>query len=164
MLKTILPHPVLSVFLWVLWLLLNNNFAPGHMVLGLVLAIFIPWLTAGFWQEKVCLSKPLTQIRFLLIVLWDILIANIAVAKLILGNKDKLQPGFIVIDLDIQHPLGISFLANTISLTPGTVSCDLTQDKKQLLVHALHLEDTQETIDEIKNRYEKPLMEIFESC
>lgn len=163
-LKKIFPHPVLSLFLWGIWLLLNNNFSAGHLVLGFILALIIPLITRIFWQEKVCLSQPLTQLRFLMIVLWDILIANIAVAKLILGNKEKLQPGFIIIELDIQHPLGISFLANTISLTPGTVSCDLTEDRKQLLVHALHVENTQETIDEIKQRYEKPLMEIFESC
>ncbi len=163
-LKTLLPHPVLSLFLWLIWLLLNNNFSAGHIVLGLVLALVIPMITAVFWQEKVCLSRPWTQLRFFGIVLWDILVANVAVAKLILGPKDHLQPGFITINLDIQHPLGISFLANTISLTPGTVSCDLSEDRKQLLVHALHVEDPAETIQEIKQRYERPLMEIFESC
>lgn len=162
--RKLLPHPVLSLFLWVIWLLLNNTFSPGHMVMGLILAIAIPLLTSGFWPEKVCLSKPLTQLRFLGVVLWDILVANIAVAKLILGSQKKLKPGFITIDLDIQHPLGISFLANTISLTPGTVSCDLSEDRRQLLVHGLHIEDPGLAITEIKQRYEKPLMEIFESC
>ena len=159
-----MPHPMLSLLLLAVWLLLNNTLAPGHWVLGGVLALVIPWLTAQFWQEKVCVRAPLTLLRFLGVVLWDIVVANIVVAKLILSPNRQLSPGFIVIDLQAQHPLAISFLANTISLTPGTVSCDLSQDRSQLLVHALHLEDTQATIKDIKQRYEAPLIKVFPLC
>jgi multicomponent K+:H+ antiporter subunit E len=162
--KTLLPHPLLTLVLWVIWLLLNNTLSAGHMVLGLILAMAIPLLTSGFWPEKVCLAKPLVLLRFILVVLWDILVANVMVAKLILGPKDKLQPAFMTIDLDIRHPLGIGILANTISLTPGTVSCDLSADHRQLYVHGLHVEDMEQTIREIKQRYEQPLMEVFHRC
>ena len=158
------PHPVLTLVLWGIWLLLNNTLSAGHVVLGLVFAIFIPWLTSGFWPEKVRMKAPLTLLKFLLIVLWDILVANMAVAKLILGRNKNLKPGFFYIDLDIQTPLGISLLANTISLTPGTVSCDLTEDRKRLLVHALHIEDISTAVKEIKERYETPLKEVFAEC
>ncbi len=158
------PHPVLTLVLWGIWLLLNNTLSAGHVVLGLVFAIFIPWLTSGFWPEKVRMKAPLTLLKFLLIVLWDILVANMAVAKLILGRNKNLKPGFFYIDLDIQTPLGISLLANTISLTPGTVSCDLTEDRKRLLVHALHIEDIPTVVKEIKERYEAPLKEVFTEC
>jgi multicomponent K+:H+ antiporter subunit E len=164
MINKILPHPILTVVLWISWLLLNNSFDPGHMVLGLILAIFIPWFTSSFWQEKVCLKNPLTLLKFFGVVMWDIVIANITVAKLILGKNDKLQPAFFYIDLDVEHRLGISILANTISLTPGTVSCDLTVDRKRLLIHALHVEDIDQTIADIKQRYEKPLKEVFTKC
>lgn len=159
-----LPHPMLSLFLLAVWLLLNNTLAPGHWVLGGVLALVIPWLTAQFWQETVCLRAPLTLFRYLGVVFWDIVVANVVVAKLILSPNRQLSPGFFVIDLEAQHPLAISFLANTISLTPGTVSCDLSQDRSQLLVHALHLEDTQATIKDIKERYEAPLIKVFPLC
>jgi len=162
--KKILPHPILSLVLWLVWLLLNNTVAPGHILLGAILAFFIPLLTSGFWPEKVCIRHPFTLFKFVLTVLWDIMIANVIVAKLILGNKDKLQPTFLHIPLDIEQPLAISLLANTISLTPGTVSCDLSEDKKTLLVHGLHEEDPEATINEIKQRYEQPLKKVFESC
>jgi multicomponent K+:H+ antiporter subunit E len=163
-LDKILPHPILSVMLWLIWLLLNNTVAPGHVVLGFILAILIPLLTSGFWPEKVRIKAPLTLLKFLVIVLWDIVIANIIVAKLILGRNDKLKPAFFSIELDIQTPLGISLLANTISLTPGTVSCDLNADQSCLLVHALHAEDITETIKHIKERYEAPLKKVFTPC
>lgn len=164
MIPKILPHPVLSLVLWVIWLLLNNTVAAGHVVLGFGLAILIPLLTAGFWPEKVRIRAPLTLLKFLLVVLWDILIANLVVAKLILGRNDDLKPALIRIALDIQNPLGISFLANTISLTPGTVSCDLSVDRRYLLVHALHAENISEIIAHIKQRYETPLIKVFTSC
>jgi len=161
MLNKIFPHPVLSFILWGLWLLLNNTISPGHMVLGLIIAILIPMLTSRFWPEKVYIKSPLTLIKLLGTVLWDIVAANTIVAKLILGKNENLNPAFFYIELDIDTPIGISLLANTISLTPGTVSCDVTPDGKRLLVHALHIEDIPATIKEIKQRYEAPLKKVF---
>ena len=159
-----IPHPILTLVLWITWLLLQNSLSAGHILLGLILALLIPWLTSGFWPERIRIQKPWVLIKFTGVVLWDILIANIAVAKLILSHNDTLKPGFIELELDIQTPIGISLLANTISLTPGTVSCDLSADRKHLIIHALHLEDPEATINEIKQRYEQPLIEVFKSC
>jgi multicomponent K+:H+ antiporter subunit E len=159
-----IPHPILTLVLWITWLLLQNSLSAGHILLGLILALLIPWLTSGFWPERIRIQKPWILIKFTGVVLWDILIANIAVAKLILSHNDTLKPGFIELELDIQTPIGISLLANTISLTPGTVSCDLSADRKHLIIHALHLEDPEATINEIKQRYEQPLIEVFKSC
>jgi len=160
----LLPHPILTMVLWIIWLLLNNTLAPGHIVLGFILAITIPLLTTSFWPEKITLSNPWVIFKFFWVVVGDILIANIIVAKLILGPNRRLKPGFFLIELEVQHPLGISILANTISLTPGTVSCDVTADRKYLKVHALHLENKTDTIQQIKQRYEMPLIKVFESC
>jgi len=162
--KKLFPHPVLTVALWGVWLLLNNTLAPGHLVLGFILAFSISLLASGFWEEKVYIRAPLMLLRFLRIVLWDILVANVTVARLILGRNRKLKPAFFYVELDIQTPLGISLLANTISLTPGTVSCDLTEDRARLLVHALHVEDIPATVKQIKDRYETPLKEVFTEC
>jgi multicomponent K+:H+ antiporter subunit E len=159
-----LPHPILSLTLWAFWLLLNNTMGAGHIVLGFFLAIIIPLFTAGFWPEKVRIKAPLTLLKFLALVLWDILVANLMVAKLVLGRNDSLKPAFFHIELDIENSLGISFLSNTISLTPGTVSCDLTADGSCLLVHALHADNISELVEHIKLRYEAPLIKVFTSC
>jgi multicomponent K+:H+ antiporter subunit E len=158
------PHPILSGVLLVTWLLLNNTVAMGHVVLGAVLSILIPWFTSAFWPEKICLGNMRVFLRFAAIVSYDIIVANIAVAKLILSPNDSLKPDFLHIPLEIEHPLGISVLASTISLTPGTVSTDLSEDKKTLIVHALHVTNIEEEIATIKSRYERPLMEVFKPC
>lgn len=164
MLKRLLPHPLLSVFLLLIWLLLNNTVAMGHVVLGAGLAVLIPFLTMGFWPERVCVRRPWILLKFLAVVLWDIVVANLNVAVLILGSTRKLQPAFMLLDLDIRSPLGVSLLANTISLTPGTVSCEVSADRRQLLVHALHVTDVEASIREMKQRYEQPLIEVLREC
>lgn len=163
MFNKIFPHPILTLMLWITWLLLNNTFAAGHIALGFILATLIPWFTASFWPEKVSIKHPLILFKFIGVVLWDILVSNMIVAKLILGDNRKLKPSFFSIELDINTPLSISLLANTISLTPGTVSCDLNKDRTRLLVHALDVDDIEETIKFIKTRYETPLKKVFTS-
>lgn len=160
----ILPHPILSVILTIIWLLLNNTIAPGHILLGAFLAVLIPWFTSGFWTETVCIRNPLIFLKFLLVVICDIVVANLIVAKQVIGPNSNLKPTFFKLPLDIIQPLGISVLASTISLTPGTVSCDLSKDKKYLIIHGLVVDDVEESIKDIKKRYEKPLMEVFKSC
>jgi formate hydrogenlyase subunit 3/multisubunit Na+/H+ antiporter MnhD subunit len=100
---------------------------------------------------------------FLLKVLWDILVANVAVAALILGGRRCMRPAFVSVPLDLRTELAISILANTVSLTPGTVSAWLSPDRRTLVVHGLRVTDPAALVLEIKTRYERPLIDIFES-
>ncbi|MCB2427040.1 Na+/H+ antiporter subunit E [Methylophaga pinxianii] len=164
MIQRLFPHPLLSLILWGIWLLLNNTLSAGHIVLGAVLAIFIPWLTSSYWPEKILIRRPWMLVLYIFRVLFEILVANAVVAKLILGPQKKLKPGFLHYELQLTSPVGIGLLANTISLTPGTVSCDLTKDRRYLLIHALHIDDVEAIRAEIHRKFEKPLLEIFITC
>lgn len=158
----LLPMPIHSILLFVVWLLLNNTIAAGHVVLATFLAITIPLLTSGMQNPQPNFHKPLKTLNYVLMVLGDIIKANFEVALLVLGPTKKLKPAFIAVPLDIQHELPITILASSVSLTPGTVSADISEDKQWLYVHVLNMTDQDELIALIKQRYEKPLMEIFE--
>lgn len=160
--RRLLPHPLLTPALAVVWLLLVNDFSFGHIVLGLLLGWAIPLFTLRFWPEKVTIHRPATLARFIGVVLYDIIVANLSVARLILGRPERLRPAFVVVPLALRSELAISLLANTISLTPGTVSSRLSPDRRGLLVHALDVDDTEALIASIKQRYEAPLKEVFE--
>lgn len=162
MFKRLLPRPLLTPVLTIVWLLLTNSLAPGQLVLGLILGWAIPFFTMRFWPDEVTIYKPLKLLALSLIVLFDILVANFIVAKLILGKLDRLSPAFIIVPLDIKSDIAISLLANIITLTPGTVSSLLTEDRKYLIVHALDTDNVDALIASIKSRYEAPLKEIFE--
>lgn len=160
--KSWFPHPWLSVLLLLVWQLLMNGVSAGSLIMGAVLGLLIPILTHLFWPDPPKLHRPLLFIGFGLRVLSDILIANFEVAKLILGSSRRLQPAFVVYPLDLRNEFAISLLATTVSLTPGTVSADISEDHCSLLIHGLDVPDEGDLIDTIKQRYEKPLMEMFE--
>jgi multicomponent K+:H+ antiporter subunit E len=164
MIHRLLPHPLLTPILAIVWLLLVNSLAPGHILLGLLLGWAIPIFTLRFWPEQVRIRKPLTLLRFMLITLYDVLVANFAVAWLILRGPRHAEPRFVEVPLDLKSDLGTSLLANTISLTPGTVSSWLSPDRSTLVVHGLDVQDPADLVKTIKRRYEAPLLEIFESC
>lgn len=163
MLKRCLPHPLLSLALLVVWVLLVNEISAGAVVFGAILAIVIPLITSNFWPARPKVGNAYAICEYGLIVLWDILVANIVVAGLILFRKaDSLQSRCIVVPLDLTSPEAITTLAGTITMTPGTVTIDLSADAKSLLVHCLHAPDPQGVVDDIKTRYEGRLKEIFE--
>jgi multicomponent K+:H+ antiporter subunit E len=101
-------------------------------------------------------------LRLLGVVLLDIVIANLRVARLILGPRARLRPAFFVVPVALRDPYPVTLLASIISLTPGTVSADLSADGRALLVHGLDVDDVPGTVSRIRARYERPLMEIFE--
>ncbi|CAD5263670.1 MULTISPECIES: Na+/H+ antiporter subunit E [Halomonadaceae] len=157
-----LPTPVLSILLLVVWLLLVRSYAFGQFVLGGSLAILIPLLTHRFWDARPRISKPLALLRFVLRVLGDIVVANFEVAYLIANPWRRMKPHFIEYPLMLEDRFTITLLASTISLTPGTVSANLRLDGKSLLIHALDVDNEEALINQIRERYERPLKEIYE--
>ena len=156
-----LPHPLLSLTLLLVWLLLVNDMSLGHWLLGALLGWLIPLLTQVFWINPPRIRKPLKLCLFFLRVLGDIVIANLQVAKLILGPSARLRPAFVEIPMLLEDELALTMLASIISLTPGTVSADLSDDRKTLLVHGLDVDDEAALVAQIKLRYEAPLLEVF---
>ncbi len=156
-----LPHPVLTAVLVVVWLLLNGTVSAGHVALGAALGVLIPMFTQRFFPEPVNLSRLGTIVRFLAIVLWDIVIASITVARLILGPVSKLRPRFVRVPVALADDFALTALASTIALTPGTVSAELAPDRAHILIHALDVADESALVRTIKERYEAPIKEIF---
>ena len=161
--RRLLPHPLLSLILWLAWLALNNSLAPAHVVLGAMLAWVLPLtglhLTDGTWPR---MHRPFLALRLMLRVLWDIVVSNIEVMRRVLGPESAIQPGFLRVPIELTDDWAITTLAGIITLTPGTLTADVAADRSYLLVHAFHVDDAQKIIDSIKTRYEAPLKEIYE--
>jgi multicomponent K+:H+ antiporter subunit E len=153
---------MLTVLLTVVWLLLQNSVSAGMAVFGLILGIIIPWATSVWWPEAPRGFRMGKMIRYSVLVMWDILVANVQVAWIVLTRTNaSLRPAWIVIPLDLVQPEAITVLAGTITLTPGTVSADLSDGGHSLLVHVLDTDNPDAVRDEIKDRYERRLKEIF---
>jgi multicomponent K+:H+ antiporter subunit E len=164
-LRRLLPHPLLSVLLLVCWLWLNNTLAAGHVLLGGVLGIGIPYVTRRFWPDPLRVRRPLRVLEYVLLVTWDVVIANLQVAALILGPVSRLRPAFVRVPLDLRTDFAVTVLASTVTLTPGTVSVGFDDDGaggRVLVVHALRCLDADEMVRTIKERYERRVKEILE--
>jgi multicomponent K+:H+ antiporter subunit E len=157
-----LPQPVTSSALLLTWLLLHNSVSVGLVLSGIALAVLFPLGTQRFWPERPRTVRMLPLLRLTVVVLQDIVIANLRMVVLILGPKSRLRPYFIVVPVSLREPFPTTLLASIISLTPGTVSANLSGDRRTLLVHDLDVGDPESAVRRIKKRYEKPLMEIFE--
>lgn len=163
MIARLLPHPLLTLLVAVVWILLNRV-SLGNALLGLALGVLIARTTSAYWPDRPHIGSPLTIIEYTLIVLWDILVANFQVAYLILFRRGStLRSRFVTVPLDLRTPEAITALAGTVTMTPGTVSADLSADGRALLVHCLETYDEEATVARIKTRYESRLKRIFES-
>ena len=159
----LLPHPALSAVLAVLWLFLVNDFSAGHAVLGVFVGIAVPLVTSVYWPDIPRLKRPAAVLGYAAVVLADIVVSNIEVAYLVLFRRgEALRSRFVTVPLALKNPEAVAVLAGTITLTPGTVSADLSADGGALLVHCLETGDPDGVVAQIKERYESRLKEIFE--
>ncbi len=163
LLRRVFPHPLLTLVLTAVWVALVNTVTLNALVFGLIVGTIVPLATAAYWPDRPRLRNPLAIAGYILVVLWDICVANVQVAAIILFKRNaNLRPAWLSIPLDLRTPEAITVLAGTITMTPGTLSSDLSEDGTHLLVHCLHAPDPDAVRTQIKTRYERRLKEIFE--
>ena len=162
MIRRVLPHPALSVLMILVWMLLVNEFTFGALFLALVFSVLVPLVTSRFWPDRPRIRFGRDAAAYLAIVLWDIVVANFEVAWIILTRRNRdLRSHWLVIPTELRSAEAITVLAGTISLTPGTVSSDVSADGRTLLVHALDVADPEAEVARIKRRYEARLLKVF---
>jgi len=160
-LRRLLPSLPLSLAVFFTGLLMAGSLGVGQITLALLLALAIPHLAGRLEREFAHIGSLRPVPRLIGVMLWDIVRCNLQVARLVLGPRTALHPGWIWIPLDLTNIHGITALASLITLTPGTVSAELSDDRRYLLVHVLDLRDPDAEVAQIKSRYEAPLKEIF---
>lgn len=163
MMKLLFPAPLLSMALFVLWLLLNHSISKGHIVLGVLLGLLIPQVTRGLRPLPVRVRHPLTILRLFITVVADTSVSNFQVVRFLLFPRLRRHPAaFVHIPLELKDPNALAVLAMITCITPGTAWAEISRDRSSLLMHVLEVDDPQSVIEQVKNKYERPLMEIFE--
>lgn len=158
----LLPYPLLAISLLLMWLLLNG-WSPGHLVLGGVIACAASYIMAALQPAKPRLRRWSKIPSLVLIVLADITVSNLAVAGNILqGRRGTRKAGFVTIPLQLRDRTGLAVLACIVTSTPGTAWVEYASGSGLLRIHVLDLITEEDVIDQIKQRYESLLLEIFE--
>lgn len=161
--KRRLPYPLLSLGLWVMWLLLNGSLAPLHIgfgaLLGLGGALALAELQAP--EGRVRRAGSIAALAWL--VLLDIVRSNIAVARLVVFQRARRRvAGFIAMPVEVRHPGALAVMACILTATPGTSWARFDARRRVLYIHVFDLIDEREWMERFKERYERRLMEIFE--
>ena len=156
-----LPRPMLSAAILFIWLAITNAASLALLTLGILLALFLPRLTRGYWPEAAHPFRWRPALRFLGVFAYDLVLANCSVARRALASPARLAPALIEVPLDLRDPFLATLLASVVSLTPGTLSIDVDRDRWSLWVHALDAPEPAALAREIKTRYEAALKDIF---
>lgn len=160
--RWLLPHPVISGVLFVFWLLASRSIAPGPALVGAVFALVGGWALAMLDLPKVRLRRPGLILRLAGHVVVDIVRSNIAVASIVLSRRPSSRAGFLRIHLELREPHALATLACILTATPGSAWLEFNPDDGWLLIHVLDLIDEEEWVRIVKERYEAPLLEIFQ--
>ena len=156
------PAPLLSAALFVLWLVLNESLAAGELVLGAVVAIATPWLSAPLRPVPVRVRRPWVVLRLCARVAQDVVVSNVEVAWRIVARRSQPRAAFVAVPLELRDPNALAALAVITTITPGTAWSELALDRSVLLLHVFDVDDETAFIAHFKARYEGPLREIFE--
>lgn len=160
--KGLVPHPLLTVGLVAMWLMLTR-FSLGNLLLGSAVALIAGWAMGALQPARVRIGRWDLVLRLALIVSWDILKSNAAVAWSIMtnGQGGKRRSGFVCVPLTLRNSAGLGLLSIIITATPGTAWLEHDQDSGLLLLHVLDLREGSDWPAFIRDRYEAPLLEIF---
>lgn len=154
---------VMPILLLALWLILNDHYSPGQWLLGGAIALTLSALAPILRPVRVKLAHPWLALRLLGHVSLDIAHSNYLVGLRILrGARAPARPGFLDIPLRLRDPHGLAALSCIVTFTPGTVWAGHDPGTNMLTLHVLDLQDPAGLTRIIQDRYESPLVEIFE--
>ena len=154
-------HFLLNFLLAAAWVLLTGEVDAGNFIEGLIIGYIILWVSKSALGSTKYFKKIPKAAGFFFYFIKELIVANIRVAYDVITPKDHMTPGIVAIPLDAETDMEITLLANLITLTPGTLSLDVSKDRKILYVHALFVDDPDKFRMEIKNGMEKKLLEVM---
>jgi multicomponent K+:H+ antiporter subunit E len=160
--RRLLPAPLMSAVLLATWLVLNESLSPGHLALGLLLAVVIPGVVAPLRPRRIRIRGAPAVLRLAGRVALDVVASNLAIAWMVAKGSRAPRASFVRIPLELRDPNGLATLAIITTIVPGTVWCELAPDSSAVLLHVVDLGDEAAFVTDFKSRYERPLQEIFE--
>jgi multicomponent Na+:H+ antiporter subunit E len=153
---------LLNILLALAWTALTGQFDPVNFMSGFVLGYLVLWLVQGVVGPSNYFKKVPQIISFVLFFVWALIRANLRVAYEVITLAHTMRPGVVAVPLELQTDAAITLLANLITLTPGTLSLDVSADRRVLYVHTMYLDDVEQFRREIKEGFERRVIEVFQ--
>ncbi|MGJ1269416.1 Na+/H+ antiporter subunit E [Sphingobacterium spiritivorum] len=152
---------LMNLLLCFIWIALTGSMYYTNFLFGFLLGFFILWImNINETDQRYFYRVPKTA-GFVLYFLYEMIVANIQVAYDVITPKYFFKPGIIRYPLNARTDFEINLLATIISLTPGTLILDISDDKSALYIHVMYLKDKDKFIAQLKNGFERRLLEII---
>ncbi len=152
---------VWNIMLALSWLLLTGDFSGRGLLTGLIFGYFVLYLVALGKGERITYVRKIPQIiGFTLFYIWELIKSNMRVAYEVLTPTHNMEPGVIGLELELESDAGITILANLITMTPGTLSLDVSNDRRMLFIHAMYVGDRDGLLRELKD-LERRVIELL---
>lgn len=151
---------VLNTIIAIMWAVLWNSYTGVDFLLGYIVGIFILFVLRRFLRFDFYMRRVFAAFKLIVLFIKELIMSNIDVVKVLLSPKLNIEPGIIEVPTQLKSDWELTLLASLISLTPGTLSMDFSEDKKSIFVHSIHVPDKEEMIREIHETFEKAIMEV----
>lgn len=159
--RRLMPYPLLWLSLVAMWLLLNNIFALGQLLLGMLVATLACGAVARLELPKARLRKIGAIIKLVGLVISDVVLSNIAVMRLVLSGREP-RSVFVTVPLELKDPNGLAVLSCIVTATPGSAWIHHDSMRESVTIHVLDTEDEAAWNAALKRNYEQRLLEIFQ--
>lgn len=150
-----------NILLALAWMALSGSFTMGGFFTGFLFGFSVLWIGRRDRNTAVYREKLFAVGGFVLFFLREMVVANLRVAHDVLTPRHHMTPGIVAVPLELTSDLQITLLASLITLTPGTLSLHIADDRRTLYVHAMYIDDPEELVRGIKEGFEQRVMEVF---
>ncbi|UIN45406.1 Na+/H+ antiporter subunit E [Bacillus licheniformis] len=151
---------LLNFILALCWMFLNNDYTATGFVIGYAIGLFSLFLMRRFFRRRFYLINIWAIVKLLFIFIKELVLANVSVLKTILSPRLKNKPGIFAFKTELKADWEITTLANLISLTPGTLVVDISDDRSILYIHAVDIDDAEKAISDIRVSFEEAIKEV----
>lgn len=151
---------VIHLLITGMWMILNESYTFGSFLIGLLIGAILLITLQKFLPSDLYLKRIYYILKLLIIFLRELILSNIEIVKLVYQRKPTFEPGIFKYPLTLEKNWEITLLANLITLTPGTLSVAISEDQQTIYIHAMHIDTIEESISDIKNTFEKAIMEV----
>src|SRR5690625_410766 len=143
-----------------MWMFLSENYTFPSFLFGYLIGAFLLFIFNRFFPSRFYLYTIYRILILSLIFTKELILSNSSIVKLVYSSQPDFEPGIFEMPIEVTRNWEITLLANLITLTPGTLTVAISDDKKRFFIHAMHIDDKEESIHEIKNTFEKAIMEV----
>lgn len=150
-----------NVMLALTWTFLTGSLTSDALLEGFVVGYLVLWLASPLYGPTTYFRKARQVVSFALFFMRELVIATVRVARVVIARDLDICPGIIAVPLDVKSNIEITLLANLITLTPGSLTLDVSEDRRVMYVHAMHVEDVEQFRTEIKQGFERRVRELF---